>query len=103
MAVILIKDKLELSQQSDDVIVIHAVGDHYFNILGHQRVTVKSIELVLHYSNISNKIITFPFPRLDTTTIRDKSLGVAAFLTTTTTTTTNTSPVLAQQFEQCPS
>ena len=102
MAVILIKDKLELSQQSDDVIVIHAVGDHYFNILGHQRVTVKSIELVLHYSNIPNKIITFPFPRLDTTTIRDKSLGVAAFLTTTTT-TTNTSPVLAQQFEQCPS
>lgn len=102
MAVILIKDKLELSQQSDDVIVIHAVGDHYLNILGHQRVTVKSIELVLHYSNIPNKIITFPFPRLDTTTIRDKSLGVAAFLTTTTT-TTNTSPVLAQQFEQCPS
>ena len=102
MAVILIKDKLELSQQSDDVIVIHAVGDHYFNILGHQRVTVKSIELVLHYSNIPNKIITFPFSRLDTTTIRDKSLGVAAFLTTTTT-TTNTSPVLAQQFEQCPS
>lgn len=102
MAVILIKDQLELSQQSDDVIVLHAVGDHYFNILGHQRVTVKSIELVLHYSNIPNKIITFPFPRLDTTTIRDKSLGVAAFLTTTTT-TTNTSPVLAQQFEQCPS
>ena len=102
MAVILIKDKLELSQQSDDVIVIHAVGDHYFNISGHQKVTVKSIELVLHYSNIPNKIITFPFPRLDTTTIRDKSLGVAAFLTTTTT-TTNTSPVLAQQFEQCQS
>lgn len=98
----MIKDKLELSQQSDDVIVIHAVGDHYFNILGHQRVTVKSIELVLHYSNILNKIITFPFPILDTITIRDKSLGVAAFLTTTTT-TTNTSPVLAQQFEQCPS
>ena len=98
----MIKDKLELSQQSDDVIVIHAVGDHYFNISGHQKVTVKSIELVLHYSNIPNKIITFPFPRLDTTTIRDKSLGVAAFLTTTTT-TTNTSPVLAQQFEQCPS
>ena len=54
----MVKDKLELGQQSDDVIVIHTVGDHYFNILGHQRMTAKSIELVLHYSNIQNEITT---------------------------------------------